>query len=148
MYLTLLYYYKTLSLYPSFISALLFFRTEVTLEDCSVCKDCPKQDPNPLTAALSALFSGGSCKQRCDLCGFCGDTASNLFGGLGGLGNLGNFGNFGNFGGNGGSGGNLDQCRFCKPGPNDPSGSKACTEDCEKGEPICKGPCQTQCKDQ
>merc|ERR1712026_587619 len=105
-------------------------QTEVTLEDCSVCKDCPKQDLNPLTA----LFLGGSCKQRCDLCG-----------GLGGLGNLGNFGNFGNFGGNGGNSGNLDQCRFCKPGPNDPSGSKACTEDCEKGEPICNGPCKTQC---
>merc|ERR1712062_803783 len=108
---------------------------ELTIDDCSICNDCPKDNPNPLLA----LFTGGSCKQRCDLCGFCGDAASNLFGGFGS-----GFGSFGSFGG-GESGGNLDQCRFCEPGPNDPSGSKACTANCEKGEPICKGPCKTQC---
>merc|ERR1712004_268379 len=108
---------------------------ELTIDDCSICNDCPKDNPNPLLA----LFTGGSCKQRCDLCGFCGDAVSNLFGGFGS-----GFGSFGSFGGSG-SGGNLDQCRFCEPGPNDPSGSKACTANCEKGEPICKGPCKTQC---
>merc|ERR1712026_372548 len=78
--------------------------------DCSVCWDCPP----PLTG-LSALLAGGSCKQRCDLCGFC-----NLYR-------------------------NIGQCKFCIKGRGDPSGSKACRRKCERGEPLCKGPYKTKC---
>merc|ERR1712122_155174 len=66
--------------------------------DCSVCRDCPP----PPKGILATLLAGGSCKQRCDLCGLC-----NLHRGI-------------------------DQCEFCIKGRGDPSGSKACRRKCER----------------
>merc|ERR1712012_89374 len=73
------------------------------------------KDCPPPPKGLAALFANGTCKQRCDLCGFC-----RLAPGIG-------------------------QCKFCVKAPGDPVGSKGCTRKCEIGEPLCKGPCKTQC---
>ena len=108
--------------------------------DCAVCAKCPKEDgSNP----LAAFTQGVPCATKCNLCGFCGTSQalSSFFG------NLGGGGGFGGFGGLGGGSGGFNQCEFCKPGADDPSGSKACTAACIEGETICgtQGFCQTQC---